>query len=343
MEGNMSTRHATNVVSPSSAFDQAVELFLAHLQARNYARGSVATYGYGLRLLGQFLAREGLTDPYGVKASTLESYRHYLSAKTSLNGGSLAVATQSHRLQAVRVFFRWLHKSGRLPHNPAEGLESPISEHRLPPATLTVQEVEAIMAVPKLTSPFGLRDRAILQTFYCTGIRRCELMVLKLGDLDRSRGTLFISQGKGHKDRYVPIGARALYWVDRYLTEARPRLAPSARPDPALMFLTYRGEGLSRDYLSETVSRHIDAANTAKRGSCHLLRHTAATLMLEGGADIRYIAELLGHSRLDTTLRYTRVSINQLRHIHALTHPGARLRNPAHHPTRYPSAVTTTQ
>src|SRR3974390_186950 len=135
----MFTSHAASVVSPSSVFDQAVEDFLAHLRARNYARSSLATYGHSLRLLGRFLAHEGLTDPADVAPSALEAYRHHLSVKTSLDGGPLAVATQSHRLQAVRVFFRWLHKSGRLPHNPAEGLESPIPELRLPPATLTVR------------------------------------------------------------------------------------------------------------------------------------------------------------------------------------------------------------
>src|SRR3974390_2086215 len=149
----MSANHAPSIVSPLSAFDQAVEAFVNHLRARNYARSSLATYGHSLRLLGRFLAEDGLTDPTEVAPGTLESYRHHLSVKISMDGGPLAVATQSHRLQAVRVFFRWLHKSGRLPHNPAEGLESPIPEHRLPPATLTVPEIEAIMAVPDPSRP----------------------------------------------------------------------------------------------------------------------------------------------------------------------------------------------
>ena len=161
--------------------------------------------------------------------------------------------------------------------------------------------------------------------FYCTGIRRAELIALKITDIDAERGTLFISQGKGHKDRYVPIGTRALYWVGRYITEVRPRLALPGDLDDRTVFLAYTGTPLSRDFVSETVTHYIAASGTTKRGSCHLLRHTAATLMLEGGADIRFIAELLGHSRLETTQRYTRVSIHQLRQVHALTHPGANL------------------
>jgi integrase/recombinase XerD len=237
----------------------------------------------------------------------------------------LSVATQSHRLQAARVFFRWAFRTGRLPHNPAEGLEPPVAEHRLPPATLTVEEVEAVMAVPDTATVIGLRDRAILETFYTCGIRRSELIALKLAHVDPGRGTLFVSQGKGHKDRYVPVGSRALYWLDRYLNLSRPHLAVPGDCDDGSVFLAYTGRPLSRDFVSEMVTRYINASRTTKHGSCHLLRHSAATLMLEGGADIQHIAELLGDSRLETTQRYTRVSIHQLRQVHAATHPGANL------------------
>jgi integrase/recombinase XerD len=308
-----------------TAFEAAVGEFLAHIRARNYAPGSLAGYGHALCLLGRFLAERDITDPAQVTASVLESYRHHLARVISIHGRPLAVATQSHRLQAARVLFRWLYRCGHVAHNPAEGLEPPISEHRLPPATLTVEEVEAIMALPDTNTIFGLRDRAILEVFYSTGIRRAELMALRVRDVDKARGTLFICQGKGHKDRYVPIGSRALHWIGRYLAEVRPRLALPTVLDDGTLFLAYTGKALSRDFLSETVTHYIDSSGTAKHGSCHLIRHSAATLMLEGGADIRHIAELLGHTRLETTQRYTRVSIHQLRQVHALTHPGANL------------------
>ncbi len=190
---------------------------------------------------------------------------------------------------------------------------------------------------PDTDTLFGLRDRAILEVFYSTAIRRFELMGLRVRDIDAARRTLFVSQGKGHKDRYVPIGERALHWVERYLADVRPKLAPPSEDDSGNgpLFLAYTGRALSLDFLTEMVTEYIAASGTTKAGSCHLIRHTTATLMLEGGADIRYIAELLGHARLETTQRYTQVSIERLRQVHAMTHPGAHLpEGPSAHPRR---------
>jgi len=309
----------------TTAYNEAVGEFLSYLRARNYAAGSLDAYGHALSLLGRFLAMRQITDPVDVTAQVLETYRRHLASVTSKRGGPLAVSTQSHRLQAARVFFRFLCRAGHIAHNPADGLEPPRSEYRLPPATLTIEEVEALMALPDTATTFGLRDRAILEVFYSCGIRRSELLSLRLQDIDTRRATLFVFQGKGHKDRYVPIGSRALHWLDRYICEVRPRLAPPDGMDDGTVFLSYTGKAISRDFLTEMVTTYIDSSGTFKHGSCHLLRHTTATLMLEGGADIRHIAELLGHSRLETTQRYTRVSIHQLRQVHAMTHPGASL------------------
>src|SRR5208282_988337 len=176
-----------------------------------------------------------------------------------------------------------------------------------------------------------LRDRAILETFYSTGIRRRELVHLKLYDVDRERGTLTIRQGKGKKDRMIPIGERALAWVGKYLREARPQLA--VEPDDATLFLTQYGEPFNPDALSNLTRDLIAQANLGKSGSCHTFRHTMATLMLEGGANLRYIQQMLGHAELSSTEIYTHVAIRKLQKIHAATHPGATLE-------RKPSAVT---
>jgi integrase/recombinase XerD len=311
-----------------SPFEAAVAVFLEHLAVRNYAAGSVAGYGHALSILGRFLAEAGVVDPATVTAEVLDRYRHHLARSASARGLPLAVATQSARLQAARVFFRWLWRTGRIPHNPAEGLDPPLAEHRLPPATLTVTEIETILALPDTTTVFGLRDRAMLEVLYSTAIRRAELAALRLEHLDPERRTVFVAQGKGHKDRYVPIGERALHWIGRYLADARPHLALPPPRDDGTLFLGYTGRKLSRDYLSQLVTGYIDASGIPKHGSCHLIRHSTATLMLEGGADIRHIAELLGHARMETTQRYTRVSIHQLRAVHTATHPGANLPHP---------------
>ena len=157
-------------------------------------------------------------------------------------------------------------------------------EKRLPRTIFSADEVEHILVVPDIGTPVGLRDRAMLETFYSTGVRRTELIHLKLYDVDRERATLTIRQGKGKKDRMIPIGERALAWVEKYLREARPQLA--LEPDDATLFLTQYGEPFHPDAMSNLARDYIAQANLGKSGSCHTFRHTMATLMLEGGADI---------------------------------------------------------
>ena len=162
-----------------------------------------------------------------------------------------------------------------------------------------------------------------MEVLYSTGIRRTELMRLKIDDLDRERGVITIREGKGKRDRTVPIGERALVWVDQYLSGVRPKVANE--PDQGVVFLTSTGASFTPNHLSCLVRNHIRAANIAKNGACHIFRHTMATHMLEGGADTRYIQEMLGHARLDTTQIYTHVSIRKLKQVHTRTHPSARI------------------
>jgi len=219
----------------------------------------------------------------------------------------------------VRAWFKWLTKNNHILYNPASELELPRLERRLPKHVLTIREAETVLAVPNPAEALGLRDRAILETLYSTGIRRMEVINLKLYDMDVDRGTLMVRQGKGNKARMVPIGARALAWIDKYLTEVRPRLIVD--PNNVTLFLTHLGEGFTRNRLTQMVREYVDAADIGKRGSCHLFRHTMATLMLENGADVRFIQAMLGHAKLETTQIYTQVSIRKLKEIHEATHP----------------------
>ncbi len=205
-------------------------------------------------------------------------------------------------------------------YNPASDLDLPRLDQRLPKHILSVAEVEAVLARTDLGDTAGIRDRAILETLYSTGIRRMELIGLGVFDLDHERGTLMVRQGKGGKDRMIPIGERALQWIAKYRDDARPELVTGA--DDGTLFLTQHGEAFTAGRLSELVRDYIDAAHIGKRGSCHLFRHTMATLMLENGADIRFIQAMLGHASLSTTQLYTQVSIRKLKDIHTATHPG---------------------
>jgi integrase/recombinase XerD len=206
-------------------------------------------------------------------------------------------------------------------HNPASELELPRMEKRLPTVALTLTQVEALLAVPNVADPLGVRDRAMLELFYSCGLRRTELCRLELTDLQTERRTLTIRRGKGKKDRVVPVGARAVAWLERYLKEVRPRLCLDTRT-PAL-FLTGYGDAFNPDVVSRMVAGWMKVAGL--QGSCHLLRHTCATLMLEGGADIRYIQQLLGHEKLEATAIYTEVTIRHLQEVHARCHPASRL------------------
>ncbi len=184
-------------------------------------------------------------------------------------------------------------------HNPASEIVLPRMEHRLPKYVLTAEEAEQIIQQAVVTDPEGLRDRAILETFYSTGMRRMELANVKIYDIDADRTTLTIRQGKGRKDRVIPIGERALAWIDKYMRESRPQLLTGGGDD-GTVFLTHMGEPFDRKQLTSLVRRYLIDSKVGKMGGCHLFRHTVATLMLENGADIRVIQEMLGHAKLTT-------------------------------------------
>ena len=204
----------------------------------------------------------------------------------------------------------------------AKDLELPKPERRLPLQVLTADEVESTMNQTDVQRPMGLRDRAILETFYSTGIRASELANLQLYDLDADRKVLIIRQGKGKKDRVVPIGERAIRWLQKYMADVRPALVEQTQPHPTL-FVTAQGTPISRSLLACLVKRYMRKAGIRKPGSCHLLRHTAATLMMENGADLRSLQLFLGHACLKTTQLYTHVSIQRLQEVHRKTHPAS--------------------
>jgi len=296
-----------------------MDKFIEWMRVTNYSERTVENRLLYLAYFIEWAEERGVTRPTEVTKPVLERYQRYLYQYRKKDGGPLSFRSQHSRLVPLRAWFRWLTKNNHILYNPASELELPRLERRLPKHVLTIREAETVLAVPKLADPLGLRDRAILETLYSTGIRRMEVINLKLYDMDVERGTLMVRQGKGKKDRMVPIGARALAWIDRYLTEVRPRLIVD--PNDTTLFLTHLGEGFTTNRLTQMVREYIDAADIGKRGSCHLFRHTMATLMLENGADVRFIQAMLGHAKLETTQIYTQVSIRKLKEIHEATHP----------------------
>jgi integrase/recombinase XerD len=249
----------------------------------------------------------------------LDRYQRYLYYYRQKNGRPLNVATRYGRLSAIRIFFRWLARDNHILYNPAVDMKMPRLEKRLPRSVLTVAEMEQVLAQADLGTPFGIRDRAIMEVFYSTGIRRRELVNLMVYDINMAAGTAMVRLGKGNRDRVVPVGERALAWVQKYLDEARSNSA--AEPGDGPLFVTQGGRSMHPDKVTALMRGYIRQADLGKGGACHLFRHTAATLMLEGGADIRYIQAMLGHTMLSSTEIYTAVSIKKLKEVHAKTHP----------------------
>jgi integrase/recombinase XerD len=297
--------------------------FLESLRVRNYSEATVTNREDYLALFLAWCKERSLTRPTEITRPILQRYQRHLFFLRKANGAPLSFRSQYNRIIPVRAFFKWLTRENVLLMNPASELNLPRLERRLPKAVLTAEEAEAVLAVPDLTDPLGVRDRAILEVFYSTGMRRMEMATLNLFDLDSERGTLIVRQGKGKKDRMIPIGERAVAWCQLYLDEVRPSLVYGE--DLGTLFLTRRGEVFTPDRLTQMVTRYVEEADIGKRGSCHLFRHAMATLMLEGGADVRFIQEMLGHANLATTQIYTQVAIQKLKEIHTATHPGARL------------------
>ena len=304
--------------------------FLEWTAARGYSAQTVTSRRRALVRFVDVCHHGEAGRPQDITRPILERYRRHLYHYRKGNGEPLSFATQQQRLIPVKAFFRWLTKENLILYNPASELELPKVHRRLPKAILSADEVERILGQTRLHGELGLRDRAIIETLYSTGIRRAELIKLSLYDVDLRNGTLMVREGKGKKDRMLPIGKRACQWMERYLEEVRPGLV--VEPDDGTLFLHETGEPLKKNRLTDLVKKYIAAAGIAKPGACHLFRHTMATLMLDNGADIRFIQAILGHADLSTTQIYTQVSIRKLKEIHALTHPADRPRQQREHP-----------
>jgi integrase/recombinase XerD len=304
------------------------QLWLEAVTVRGYAESYVQN---ARGQLGEFILwcqERGVARAADVTKPMIERYQRFLfylrqEGKDGAEGKPLAIRTQAEKLTSIRLFFRWLARNNYILGNPASEIELPRMPPRRPPEVLTVEEVERVLNHPDVETPYGLRDRAILETFYSTGMRRRELALLGVSDLESTAGIVRVRHGKGRKERIIPIGSRALAWIHRYLVEVRPQLITGH--DDGVLFLTFTGKTFWPDNLTELVRRYITAAGVTKPGACHLFRHTMATLMLEHGADIRYIQEMLGHASIQATEIYTHVSIKALKEIHTATHPGASL------------------
>ena len=298
-----------------------------HLLARGYSRDTVRARKQSIRRFISWADERGITDPNAVTRPILEQYQRYLYYYRKQDGRPLSLGMQGQYLAPLKTWFAWLVREHHIAANPASDLELPKLPKALPKSILSVQEVEAILNEAEPTTIQGLRDRALLETLYATGLRRTETAAVGLYDIDLNKGVLWVKQGKGNRQRVVPLGERASAWLEKYINDSRPGLATALNPNDAL-FLSDYGEPMQPHAIADKVKRYMEFAGINKPGSTHLLRHACATHLLDGGADIRYIQEMLGHANLETTEIYTHVSIERLIAVHHACHPAKLNRKP---------------
>ena len=295
--------------------------YLEHLQVQSYSRRTVESAEEQVRFFFEYLEEETTASDLSELAhENLMAYQTWLYCTETRKGKArpLSLNTQSIRLSAVKGFFRYLFKQGYVAHDPAASLKCAKQRDSLPRTILTEQQALALFRAPDVETSLGLRDRAILELLYGTGIRNEELRNLHLTDMDREAEQVFVT-GKGAKDRILPVGKIAMSWINLYLRNARPRLVRLV--DSGVLFLSKRGRKITCLNLIDLVRKHARNAGISRPVTPHALRHTCATHLLRAGADIRYIQVLLGHSELSTTQVYTRVEITDLKKVHRMYHP----------------------
>lgn len=302
------------VVVEAESFDALAEAFRAHLIGRRLSPATVKIREHGVRVLRDYVEDTGIADVRQMTRRQVDAYVAHL------RGRKLSPRTIDNWIGTLKRFFAFLVESNRLLISPAEHLRQK-NLSRLVGATISTEQAERLLAVPNTSLPIGIRDRAMLEVLYCTGIRRGELVALTVFDVDLAGGLLRISQAKGGGERIVPLGRQAQKWLRAYLENVRPQLGRRkyGRDGEPRLFLGRHGKPLSPEAVVMNLRKIGHKAKVPV--SCHTLRRTMATEMLKGGAQLPEVAALLGHASFQTTQRYTKVASQDLRRVHAEKHP----------------------
>jgi integrase/recombinase XerD len=315
--GSVSAVHRARASEKTSRL---LKLFEDHCLVR-FAESTA--HGY-VRAVKSFLdwLRDRRIPLVDVRTADIEAYQADVCALRKKDGTPYSVDLQVHRLSSVKTLFRFLYQRGYVLTDASAPVEYPRREMRLPRGVLTREETRKLVEAPDTSTPLGLRDRAILETFYGTGIRAGELAKLKCTDVDTEDKVLRVLLGKGAKDRNVPLTRAAAEAIEAYLLHGRPKIRGAVKSP--WLFLALRGGRMYPDLLNGVVQAAAKKTGLEKHATCHTLRHSVATHLLKGGADIRHIQKLLGHRSLQSTERYTHVEISDLSKVLRRAHPRGR-------------------
>lgn len=279
---------------------------------RNLSINTIKSYKNDLTSLLNFLNEKNLAEPSDV------SYQHLVAFFKLLNKLGLSSRSSARYYSSVKGFFTYLFANGYLEKDPTEKLSAPKVSKGLP-IVLNMNEIEKILDCPNISTKLGLRDKTLLETFYACGLRVSELINLKVSDLFLNEEVIRVF-GKGSKERLVPIGSSAIKWIEEYLKKSRPLLMKKSKSEN-ILFLNNRGTKLSRMGVWKIVNQNVEAAGIKKDVHPHTFRHSFATHLLEGGADLRAVQEMLGHADISTTQIYTHLDRDYIRQIHKEFHP----------------------
>lgn len=303
-----------------SRLEHCLDAWLAKQKRDGLAAATRATRAGLVRQFLRWCRKRDVVDPEWISVGLIEEWRRWLDEYRTRWNRPLSDSTRVGLVAAVRTFLEFLRESHVLDSNPLAFHASRRPPAQSLPHVLDEDQVAAVLAAPKVADLLGIRDRAILELFYSSGLRRTEMSQLEVGDLQLKRGVVRVRHGKGGKARMVPIGRVARFWLKRYLKEARPKFVVEGEGSSAV-FLTGYGSGFAPGSLGLLVRHYFERVGLEVPGACHLLRHACATHMLDHGSDLRTIQSLLGHSRLDTTEIYTHVTTERMQGVHRDCHP----------------------
>jgi integrase/recombinase XerD len=298
-----------------------VKYYLELCLARGQGSDTVRNKRGGLKKFFLWCLNCDVTSIEQIDLDLMDDYAAYLNSyRKELDNEPLGPAQKRNLLTYVKIFIKYMFIKKLLPTNTLDSIELPSKGEQIPKALYTVEEVEVILEQPLLFGVKGLRDRAILEFFFATGIRRGELSKLNIDDIDFNTGLIRV-HGKGNKVRLVPISPRGREWLAFYIGKVRPMFAFIG--SGKALFLANNGKRYVPGKLSDMASKYVKLAGFDRTGACHLFRHNTATTMLDNGADLRHVQEMLGHASILTTQLYTHVSRKKLTQVYNDTHPSA--------------------